>query len=65
MKESFVLKVVRELIVDTERYRYVYEVSPTGARITRLPLWMLGTAACLDTDNIVVVKEWGDYNACR
>lgn len=54
MKESFIMWVIREEIVDTRKYRYVYL---RVWRAKRLPGWSVSIWA-LDSDNWEVVKEW-------
>lgn len=57
MKKDFIEKVIRELTVDTEKYRYVYEVSASCAVIKRLPISYLDTTASIDGWEVVEVFE--------
>lgn len=58
MKESFTNRVIKNGIVDTHDYRYVYEEYGTRAVIKRIKLSMLDTTAALE-DNWQIMKEWG------
>lgn len=59
MKESFINRVIKNGIVDTYEYRYVYEEYATWALIRRIKRRLLNTTAALDEDNWEIMKEWG------
>ena len=59
MKESFINRVIKNGIVDTYEYRYVYEEYGAWAIIKRIKLSMLDTTAALEEDNWKIMKEWG------
>lgn len=48
MKKEFAEKVMRELIVDTRKYRYICADCCDRSEIRRLPLEYLDTTAALD-----------------
>ena len=48
MKKEFVKKVMRELIVDTRKYRYICVDCCDRSEIRRLPLEYLDRTAALD-----------------
>ena len=48
MKKEFVEKVMRELIVDTRKYRYIFADCCDRSEIRRLPLEYLDRTAALD-----------------
>lgn len=48
MKKEFVKKVMRELIVDTRKYRYICADFCDRSEIRRLPIEYLDTTAALD-----------------
>lgn len=58
MKESFIKRVIREEIVDTRKYRYVYFAGMTCKKVVRMARINLDTTWALDSDNWEVVKEW-------
>lgn len=59
MKESFVNRIIKNGIVDTHDYRYVYYVYEEYGVIKRIKLSMLDTTAALEEDNWQIMKEWG------
>lgn len=56
MKKEFIEKVIREGIVDTKKYRYIYDPICEVAYIKRLKRSLLGTTAAYS--GWEVVKEW-------
>ena len=55
MTNKFIDKVIREGIVDTKNYRYVYRVDKTRAVVERLPIKKLDTTAALEPWEVVEV----------
>lgn len=53
MKNEFIAKVIREGIVDTNKYRYIFK----DGNILRLPLSYLGTTKAIDGREIVVSSK--------
>lgn len=53
MTNKFANKVIRELMVDTRKYRYVYE----HGKIYRIPLEWLSTTMTLDRDNWTLIRD--------
>ena len=51
MKKEFAKKVIREGIVDTEIYRYIYYEGSTRAEIRRIRLDALNTTAALNVQS--------------
>lgn len=56
MKKKFIEKVIREEVVDTWKYRYIYYIGWDVACIKRLERCLLGTTAAID--GWETVKEW-------
>ena len=57
MKKEFVEKVMRELIVDTRKYRYICADCCDHSEIRRLPLEYLDTTAALDVWETVQIID--------
>lgn len=57
MTQDFKQRVIREGVVDTDKYRYLYEVDNKGARIKRIALDLLDTTAARDGWEVVEVVE--------
>ena len=55
MNTKFIDKVIREGVVDTKAYRYVYRVDKTRAVVERLPINQLDTTAALEPWEVVDV----------
>ena len=53
MKNEFIAKVIREGIVDTDKYRYVFK----DGNILRLPLSYLDTTKAIDGWEVVVSRK--------
>lgn len=53
MTKEFLKKVIKEKIVDTPKYRYVYQPYPDRAEIQRLPIDCLDTTDAIDGWEIV------------
>ena len=56
MKKEFIERVIREYIVDTRKYRYIYQIDGDVARIKRIERFLLGTIAAYDRWEVVM--EW-------
>ena len=56
MKKEFIERVIREHIVDTRKYRYIYQIDGDVACIKRIERFLLGTTAVYDRWE--VVKVW-------
>ena len=48
MKPEFIEKVIRERIVDTKAYRYIYKTFADHAEIQRIRISDLGTTAAIN-----------------
>lgn len=57
MKKSLEQKIIRERIVDTNRFRYAYLERTDGYAIIKCKREYIGTMAAVNKDNWVVVKE--------
>lgn len=57
MKQELIDRIIREAVVNTDKYRYLYETDNKGARIKRLPLDMLDTTAAINGWEVVKVLE--------
>lgn len=56
MKKEFIERAIREHIVDTRKYRYIYQIDGDVARIKRIERWLLGRSPAWGSWE--VVKEW-------
>jgi len=56
MKKKLEERIIREGIVDTNRFRYVFKSFPAYAVIMKIEREKLGTTAAIDGWKIV--KEW-------
>ena len=59
MKKEFVDKVIKNGVVDTKKYRYVYSVSAEKAEIRRIDINLLDTTGTIDGWEIVKVVDDG------
>ena len=57
MTQNLINRIIREVVVDTDNYRYVYETDNHGARIKRLPIDKLYTTEARDGWEVVKVLE--------
>lgn len=57
MKKNLEQKIIRERIVDTNRFRYAYLERTNGYVIIKCRREHIGTMKALDKDNWVVAKE--------
>ena len=57
MKKNLEQKIIRERIVDTNRFRYAYLERTDGYVIIKCKREYIGTMAAVNKDNWVVVKE--------
>lgn len=48
MTNAFEKRIIREGIVDTKKYRYIYKVGFDGAEIKRIEITKLGTIAAMN-----------------
>ncbi len=53
MTKEFLAKVMREVILDTRKYRYYAKDTGHGIIVTRCPIDWLGTTAALEPWEIV------------
>ena len=60
MRKSFIEKVLRDVIVDTRKYRYIVSEEFAYLVIKRIPLQYLDTDKAYNTDNYKVV--WRSNN---
>ena len=56
MKKEFIERVIAEWVVDTKKYRYIYDPICEIAYIKRLRRSLIGTTAAYG--NWEVVKKW-------
>lgn len=61
MTRRFKRKIMREIIVDTKKYRYLLDedIGNSRPRIKKIPLKYVGTTGFLDDTNWKIVKEGG------
>lgn len=64
MKKEFVDKVIKNSVVDTKKYRYVYSVSAEKAEIRRIDFSLLDTTATIDGWEVVKVIDDGSNQFC-
>ena len=57
MKKNLEQKIIREHIVDTNRFRYAYLERTDGYAIIKCKREYIGTMKALDKDNWVIAKE--------
>lgn len=58
MKKEFVDKVIKNGVVDTKKYRYVYSASAEKAEIRRIAIGLLDTTATIDGwETVKVVND--------
>lgn len=57
MKKDLEQKIIRERIVDTNRFRYAYLERANGYAIIKCKRKYIGTMKALNKDNWVVAKE--------
>ena len=57
MKKNLEQKIIREHIVDTNRFRYAYLERSDGYAIIKCKREYIGTMKALDKDNWVIAKE--------
>ena len=57
MKKNLEQKIIRERIVDTNRFRYAYIEGADGYAIIKCEREYIGTMNAVNKDNWVVVKE--------
>lgn len=57
MKKSLEQRIIRERIVDTNRFRYAYLERANGYAIIKCKREYIGTMKALNKDNWVVAKE--------
>lgn len=57
MKKDLEQKIIRERIVDTNRFRYAYLERANGYAIIKCKREYIGTMKALDKDNWVIAKE--------
>lgn len=57
MKKNLEQKIIREHIVDTNRFRYAYLERADGYAIIKCKREYIGTMKALDKDNWVIAKE--------
>ena len=57
MKKSLEQKIIRERVVDTNRFRYAYLERADGYAIIKCKREYIGTMKAVNKDNWVVVKE--------
>ena len=57
MKKNLEQKIVRERVVDTNRFRYAYLERADGYAIIKCKREYIGTMNAVNKDNWVVVKE--------
>lgn len=56
MKKEFIEKIIRAGVLDTRKYRYIFQQhADRPACIVRCPLEMVGTTLMLDPDNFTTV----------
>ena len=57
MKKSLEQKIIRERVVDTNRFRYAYLERADGYAIIKCKREYIGTMKALHTENWTIVKE--------
>lgn len=57
MKKSLEQKIIRERVVDTNRFRYAYIERADGYAIIKCKREYIGTMNALHTENWTMVKE--------
>ena len=57
MKKEFADKVIKNGVVDTQKYRYVYSASAEKAEICRIAIDLLDTTATIDGWETVKVVD--------
>lgn len=57
MKKDLEQKIIRERIVDTNRFRYAYLERANGYAIIKCKREYIGTMKALNKDNWVIAKE--------
>ena len=57
MKKNLEQKIIRERVVDTNRFRYAYLERADGYAIIKCKREYIGTMAAVNKDNWLVVKE--------
>ena len=57
MKKNLEQKIIRERVVDTNRFRYAYLERADGYAIIKCKREYIGTMKALHTENWVLVKE--------
>lgn len=57
MKKDLEQKIIRERIVDTNRFRYAYLERDDGYAIIKCKREYIGTMKALNKDNWVIAKE--------
>lgn len=55
MKKEFFDKIIKNGVVDTKKYRYIYIVSAEKAEIRRIAIDLLDTTATIDGWEVVKV----------
>ena len=59
MKKEFIDKVIKNGVVDTKKYRYIYSVSAEKAEIRRIAIDLLDTTATINSWEVVKVIDDG------
>lgn len=57
MKKEFFDKIIKNGVVDTKKYRYIYIVSAEKAEIRRIAIDLLDTTATIDGWEVVKVID--------